>query len=307
MLILLEGCDGAGKTTLATELVETLGADLLHKGPMTADAITEYEDPLEDYLPLTNRHVICDRWHVGELVYGPLLRGESRVSPAEFRHIDMFLAKRGAVIAHMTAPGQLLRERIGIRGDDLIEQNHVDTIVDAYHHELMTNVHRLATTVLQIGPADDPRVLMTVGQVMEMRAAELARFETYVGPHDPGTLLLGERRKVPTDSAAFVPRPATSGAYLLDALPSELVGRIGIANALEENLPDLWAALGMPRVVALGREAQRECRVAEIPHGAVPHPQYVRRFHHNQSRRYARAIREAALWEEDLSGVFTSH
>ena len=317
MLIILEGCDGVGKSHVARQLADALSTDgsveVLHKGPMAADAITEYEHPLESYVPGAGRHIICDRWAVGELIYGPLLRGSSRMKEHERRHIDKFLAARGAVIVHMTAPKDLILRRLGERGDDLIDASQVAEITDAYFRvatELgwTTELVDAIMTGDSVKDVDTIIGLMLYGRRAETRASHLAAFSTYIGPCSPSYLLLGERRnerKSAGQRSAFVPLPGTSSGFLLNALPVDVSNTCGIANACEENIVDLWETLNRPLIVALGRAAERECEIAELPHGTVPHPQAVRRFHHAESAEYGRAIREAGLHRRDMTFAFS--
>lgn len=285
---------------------------VLHKGPMTSDAITEYEAPLEDYVPDGEQHIICDRWDVGELVYGPILRGKVRTSEAERRHIDMFLAKRGAIVVIAHAPQDLVAERLQTRGDDLVDVSMLQAIIDGYAMTWAGQAwHRPCYDAILVGDddqdADTIRDMLTVAYQAELLAAGLHEFTTYVGPVRPAYLLLGERRNERMGQgmrSAFVPKSGTSGAYLLDAIPVDVFKRMGLANACEEDLTRLWPALGEPYVVALGREAKQRCLEAEILHGAVPHPQYIRRFHNARQAEYGSAIREALLHRKDMTGVF---
>lgn len=73
-LVVVEGPDGAGKTTLSFELLkefESLEYHRNHLGP---------EQKLDSWwIEILNdpcRHVIVDRFFYSELVYGPILRGE---------------------------------------------------------------------------------------------------------------------------------------------------------------------------------------------------------------------------------------
>lgn len=307
MLIILEGVDGAGKSTTADAIARLLpGATRLHKGPMTADAITEYEDPLASYRPGSETHVICDRWHVGELVYGPVLRGKARMTLAERRHIDLFLAARGAVVVHVTASMSTIRQRLSTRGDDLVTLDQIDELNDRYFDVVqhLDVVHGRLYTEADENIYAQLQVLAGTALAHEMRTAPLVEFPTYIGAANPTLLLLGERRNTFDRPSAFVPAPNTSGAYLLEHLPEDVFATwLGIANACEEDIGKLWETLGRPAVVALGRAAAEQCRQAELPHGVVPHPQYVRRFHHHHGRRYGAMIREAAQYQEDLSGA----
>jgi hypothetical protein len=124
------------------------------------------------------------------------------------------------------------------------------------------------------------------------------RFPSYLGGTRPRVLLLGEKRggQPPHhgDTRAFTPRGSTSGRWLLESLPERLWPRVGIANALEEDLTQLYVTLRYPAVVTLGRAAHERAELAQIRHASVPHPQWVRRFHHQDLPEYGELIENVA-------------
>jgi hypothetical protein len=85
-IILIEGVDGTGKTTLARTLQQVSShRALLHAGPpKTTSAFTEYVKPLE--MAYDGWTIICDRWHLGELVW-----------PAIFERESLFSSERSAL------------------------------------------------------------------------------------------------------------------------------------------------------------------------------------------------------------------
>jgi hypothetical protein len=151
--------------------------------------------------------------------------------------------------------------------------------------------------------------VVTLARNLELGARRvLGPFTTYVGPIDPYLLILGDTRGPSCDDArapAFGPYPGTSGAYLLDALvrayPALCVNgvfhrltRIGLANACDvDDWYALWRALGKPDVVLLGTNAQRRVRADVGIHASfvkLPHPQWMRRFHHHRQIEYGRQL-----------------
>src|SRR5690348_14510865 len=111
MLIILEGPDGAGKTTLANEIIRFFTGlslhrhepiELLHKGPCISHPLDEYELPLINYRPGA-KHIVCDRWHLGEAIYPAILKRNTKWDVAIDRHIELFLRSRGACQIGLTA------------------------------------------------------------------------------------------------------------------------------------------------------------------------------------------------------------
>lgn len=299
MLIILEGPDGAGKTTLANDIAVYLATlphyngsaiDILHRGPATQHPLDEYELPLIGYRPGTG-HLVCDRWHLGEAVYPRILNRTTRWDVAVARHINLFLKSRGACVVGMLATTDELVTRLITRGDDLIQPAQLTDIAYAY---------RLLRDEYQVANVAEPRNVITPRRVvgyayLHQRACQvLNKFETYIGSPHPRRLLLGEiRAKLPPTKRgmpAFAPYPATSGHYLLTHLNTGQHD-VGLANACDVDNPLLlWKTLNRPPVVALGRRAHAQLRDLEVPHAVVPHPQYIRRFHHSGGAAYADLI-----------------
>lgn len=117
MLILIEGLDGTGKTTIARRLRDENGFELIHKGPPTRPPYEEYTADLCDYEPGEGRNIVCDRWHLGELVY-PLARHRSTdMTPDIFDQIDRFLVCKGAFLIYATASLEVIERNLLKRGE----------------------------------------------------------------------------------------------------------------------------------------------------------------------------------------------
>lgn len=318
MLIIIEGPDGAGKTTLAENLRGVLAArrevHMLKKGPPSSHPLDEYEVPLHAYRPGSAVDVICDRWHWGERVYPDVLGRRSVLDEPAWLHIEMFLQARGALVVRLAAPLDVLGDRLRERGDDLVRVDQLSAVTIGYDR-----AHLASRLPVELVPAADlagrDRTVQTVDRILtrarslDASVRFLRPFTTYVGPPLPRVLLLGEVRNVigPGSSPAFGPYPGTSGHYLLDVLgpwineldDGGIRSGVGIANACDVDDPHaLWRTLGSPRVVTLGVLAHRRC---QMRHGAVPHPQYWRRFLNPYRAEYQNLIREAAETSENLS------
>jgi thymidylate kinase len=323
MLIILEGPDGAGKSTLAESLSDEIvrqstrdaTVEILHKGPPAEGAtiLTEYMDPLLDYRPGGDRHVICDRWHLGELVYpGMLSRSSLALDRVGFAYLEMFLASRGALAVHVDAGYDTLL--------DVLHKRDKETVLD-YEFRVSTQRARfrrafartrLPKYATRTGYHDPVEVVRIARTTDGVGARTYAVNPSYAGPALPRYLLLGDTRN-DSPPPAFGPHVGTSGRYLLESIKSRWLenGDVGVANVNDPDSGDVIELLRIfeyPRTVALGEHAWAtvQDQLASAPDvrktvGAVPHPQHWRRFFHRYARDYARIIEEAS-WGNDLRG-----
>lgn len=139
MIVVFEGADGAGKSTMieavaAEALKDGIESAVWHAGPFPegSNPWSEYVFPLSNLQPSTGWMVLIDRWHVGELVYGPIFRGQSRLSHAQRGWIDRYLSSIGALQVYLTASHDELSKRLTARGDPMVKVEHLQPILDGY-------------------------------------------------------------------------------------------------------------------------------------------------------------------------------
>lgn len=180
MIVVFEGPDGAGKSRMIDHVATEAEADgvpvgIWHRGPFPpgGNPWTEYVLPLTTLCATTDWIVLVDRWHLGELVYGPIFRGRSQLSLAQRDWIDGYLKSMGAVMIHLTATPDELCYRLAKRGDDMVRADHVPAILAGYS--------------ALIGDGHQPRMMTrtydTTGQRTQPTAAaiyQLARMDTAI-------------------------------------------------------------------------------------------------------------------------------
>lgn len=139
MIIIFEGPDGAGKSTMIEAVKAIAEADgkpvsIWKAGPFPegSTAKREYALPLTSLSISMDWLVMMDRWHVGELVYGPLLRGGSRLSMEQREWLEGYMRTLGVFMVYLTAQPDELVKRVGVRGDDLIKTEQLAAIYEAY-------------------------------------------------------------------------------------------------------------------------------------------------------------------------------
>lgn len=313
MLFVVEGPDKAGKTTLVHEIVTRLveggcsGDNIaeLHSGPIRKHPLDEYVRRIDCAL-LEAEHVVCDRLHIGEAIYGPLLRGESRMPEHVEDWIDMYLKSRGAVLVWVDTPMTVIANRIKSEGDELIDLDDAKFVYLAYAEHFSARGKR-AISLKPVRRSAFGSMLMEAGEHRDLEAAALFPHTSYIGAKTARYLFIGherssmaQRRGLP---GAFAPYGWSSGAFLMQALKD--FGQsysYGLVNAGEdEDLEHLIHVLEGPELIALGSEASTILTDMEIPHATVPHPQWVKRFHSMRARRYGELLERAALTGEDAT------
>ena len=128
-VIVLEGCDGAGKTTLAIELSQRHGYQLVHatRTPEGADLAERYRSILA-----WPGRLVLDRCFVSELVYGPLLHGRSRLAPDQITALIEIVADRGGLLVHLTARPEVIAARLRQRDGIAPDLNELTALINGY-------------------------------------------------------------------------------------------------------------------------------------------------------------------------------
>lgn len=322
MLIIIEGPDGSGKSTLARDVVKLIEqrnprdvVELFHAGPPKAHPLDEYLRPLSVYRPSEMNHVVLDRWHIGERVYPQVRSRETQLDDQSWWSIDRYLRRLGAIVIKCVPTISNIEVTLKIRSEvsHLAELPKVLHLFDDAYQATRLPMHSYHWA------SDEVELFVSSAEIYEREASRLNPFVTYLGGPRPTALFLGDVRHnydkpgVAVDTVAFdpafLPFRGTSGHYLLGALADAGLSwrGVGLANACDVDDPvALWYTLDCPPVVALGRNAERRLRGTPVRFESVPHPQYVRRFHHRQRAEYGTLITQALQRQGDLSCLTSS-
>jgi len=119
VLILLEGLDGTGKSTVADELRSVHGFEVFHQLRPKDPPVWTYTAPLFGYYPGQGRHVVCDRWHLSETVYPRSLGHRTELTATGLGRIERFLSDKGAVVVYCLASVETICTSHAIRGEPI--------------------------------------------------------------------------------------------------------------------------------------------------------------------------------------------
>lgn len=119
MIIVVEGPDGSGKSTLVSQLARQTGYKVIHRvAPETQqDVDLMYLSYWEEMHRAQN--LIYDRAWYSDMVYGPIYRGKATITYNDMYRFEERMAKVGGMIIHCTDNNlRLLWDRCQARGED---------------------------------------------------------------------------------------------------------------------------------------------------------------------------------------------
>lgn len=131
MLIIVEGPDGCGKTTLAKKISEKFNFEyykesLSYNQRLSSDynGYKHYFELLE-MLRLSGKNYVCDRLHLGDFV-NPLIYKDGRepLTINQIHEIELCIKEESILIGSI-ADYKFIVESLSIRGDDVAEPKNI--------------------------------------------------------------------------------------------------------------------------------------------------------------------------------------
>lgn len=144
MLIVIEGPDGAGKTTLAEQISRQTRYPIQHMDrPRTEeDRVKMYDVYMK--LAKSKKNVILDRSWYSEIVYGTTVRKETHISFIDMYKLEEAVSKNGGgMIIYCTGPIEELWKRATTRGEDYITEKAIFVDICRAYDELMDIPHTI--------------------------------------------------------------------------------------------------------------------------------------------------------------------
>lgn len=286
--IVIEGPDGAGKTRLARFICHRHVMAYHHEGPPPAGASLLHH--YGGLLANAERPTVFDRLHLGELVYGPLLRGASGVSSNDLVLMRRLLRGMGVVTILCLPPWSTCYQNNRDREELIPDEPRLRRAYDAWASLAPTGHFDLHYDYTSAPPFQLPWVESCSPGV--------------IGSPSASVLFIGERTAGAPDLPFFNTVNASGFFNAAVAAAGYREDDIAFTNAFTTTgAPRDLAAVCPPSVrvvVPLGRPAtlaaedQLSHRVRIEP---LPHPAFWKRFHFNESKEYTRMlsrIREVA-------------
>ena len=132
MLIIVEGCDCAGKSSFIEKKFPNYEV-VSFSYPKTReerDAMyIMYATKIHDS---KNRHIVWDRSFYSELVYGKNFRGTVSLSKQETKSLEVLVNNVGGMVFYLDPGADEIKRRLKLRGDDYITEADVTYIRNGY-------------------------------------------------------------------------------------------------------------------------------------------------------------------------------
>lgn len=125
MLIVLEGCDGAGKSYLAEILSKIMNADVIHCTAETANDFGFFYNLIQAG---DDRNIIADRFCYGQFVYQK--KEDRKLDQSMLNELETEMLNHGVSVIYVTASQETIEARLKERGE--IPAMPVEEILSRY-------------------------------------------------------------------------------------------------------------------------------------------------------------------------------
>jgi hypothetical protein len=287
MIILIEGIDGSGKTTLAKQLAAYFKLEYYHEGvpPPSVSMLDHYGQLLQ---AARGRGVVFDRLGLGERVYGPIIRNDDRLGDDGWRVFHRLITASGAYQVLCTPSYETcLKNWSSGRPEYVSRVTQFKSVYDRYQ-----NLQEPDMIVFDYEHDSLGALINKLGVQRKVLPTNM------VGDPGGSYLFVGERGSNATTNLdlPFFGTTHSSG-YLNRALELACYEERELAFMNAFSLKGYAANMIpiFPRVIALGREAHIVCDSQGVDHHQVPHPQFWSRFHHDNIIGYASLLKNCQL------------
>lgn len=273
MKYIVEGPDGAGKSTLALHL----GGETWHH--------SYYPDPrvmfTESVRSIISKAKTIDRIYYSELVYSPIYHKTPQRYGHRTRMIDRMILSTGRIIVACLPDYETCHKAWSSGRDEMVsDEAEFKKIYEAYK-DMQYNTPYVTYDWVNEG-LDDLAEKLDKVEVYENKGPGVGNFK-------PGNILIvGDTASNPIIDNVDLPFVHWEGCSPWLAMQLDYAGipetelywvngfRLNGGIQSDNFIKDLQPRL----IIALGDEAARWCEIIDVKHHRVEHPQYWKRFRH---------------------------
>lgn len=150
MVIILEGPDGTGKSTLGKYIAAAMKGNYLHfSKPETEDASKEQLAWYEKCI-LSNDLYVIDRCWISDIIYGQVMRDREFITPVEEHERLLALMEGRGYIIFCISSIQDMTERLHKRGEDYVTEFSDLLKIRTAYIDLMSNLDAVPVLTFEI-------------------------------------------------------------------------------------------------------------------------------------------------------------
>lgn len=143
MVIIIEGPDGTGKSTLAERVSKQTGWPVEHRSKPSSDEekarmMSEYET-----IATSNNNVILDRCWYSEMTYGKVMRDQACICEGQMLKLESDLAQNGGAIIIYCPGTDDTFKACQERGEDYITSHEKYKEICAEYENIMNMPHHI--------------------------------------------------------------------------------------------------------------------------------------------------------------------
>lgn len=283
MIVIVEGVDGTGKTTLAQRIMSHLESDksfsgcrYRHTGAPDRPVIEEYILPYLGLRPGID-HMVMDRLYWSNIVYAPKYRKRIETDETKRKFFDLFWAARGAVAVYCHQSPDVIHDRLTARGEDYTDLNDIPELLEAYDDVLKKTF--LEAISLKLHEMTDygstiNTIVDTARQAEKNAKTWNGAFPYFLGNPAPDVVIcVGE-----DDSLLLSGLEDRDEENCLKALLTYVPAMAWHSTAVVNPSlmpPVFFSKLKKTKTVAVGRSVSDFLVRKRIPHGGIARPETV--------------------------------
>lgn len=316
MILILEGENKTGKSTIARYICDHYDFDYIKCSQPKGDPYVEYMEILKK-IERSGRNTVLDRFLYGEFVYGPIYRGKSGLSETQKRNIELKALSLNAHVIYCSDDPKNIAKRFKEEKEEFASEKLIKRTLELFSQVISEAIipvsfHRMKSSddiihneiVFAEGPSVTGAIIpkgelkkkkdkqktvrldVLLGQISYFD--QFKHFKTAVGDtQNPILVLVGDKRNENImQKYKKYHQPfdfGVSAEYLFNELVRAdiPIGRVMVINSDSKELKDLyqWA-----NIVALGKNASERLNKLGYDYYELTHPSYERRFHGRQHR-----------------------
>lgn len=281
-IIILEGENKTGKTTLANYFVDKYKFKVLKCSQPSGDPYIEYMEIIKK-LGRMNKKIVVDRFYLGEFVYGPIYRGKSGLTKKQMMNIELKLLSLGVKIIYCHDTVKNIGKRFEEEGEEFATTNKIGRSLKLFDNILASSI--LPIIKHQMKTKND--LFNINGQLNELAFRQYSRpFKTAIGnTTNPKIILIGrnQENENPLKYNKYK-QPFDFGASSNHLFISITKAKIPFNDIMiiDSNSPELNKLKKKPIIkVAIGRNVSNILEEKNIEHITVKSSTYDMRHDNN--------------------------